>query len=495
MASVESTPAQPLREARWSGAVRKAGSLAARVPLALAIVLAVGIVLRLVVSLVYQPAVMNNADSATYIQMANGGLFGDPVRTTGYPLFLIAVHAISDVLAFTITVQHLLGILTAVLLYGIARRAGAPVWVGVVGAAAVALSLDQIVLEHLILSEALFVFAFVATLYACVRALEDPRPIYRAFDSRHAWLIAAGALLALAAWVRGVAAPLTPFLLLWILLAVPGSWQRRVANAAVAGVAVAALLLTYFALNESKTGTFGLSQSPGWGLYSRMAPLADCSQFTPPAGTESLCETSPPGTRNGPDFYGWEPGSPAVKLFTYPPEGDDQLGAFAREAIKAQPRAYATAVGRDVMRYFLPDYRTYAFGGPGYDTLDIQRTDPALEREVWGWHSGYYTGIDQRRLEEPVSALSEVQDWVRVQPLLMLAAMALGVAGIVFTRGRVRAVLILLCGAGLLLFVVPSATANYNARYAIPSGGPIVLAGAMGAWALLGRLREYRSRA
>jgi hypothetical protein len=462
------------------------------VPLALAVVLAVGIVLRLVVSLVYQPAIMNNADSATYIQMANGGLFGDPVRTTGYPLFLIAANAVSDALAFTITLQHALGVATALLLYGIARRVGAPVWVGVVGAAAVLLSLDQIVLEHLILSEALFIFMFVASLYACVRVLDEPRPIYRAFDSRHAWLLAAGALLALSAWVRGAAAPLEPFLILWILLAVPGSWKRRLVNATVAGVAIASLMLTYFALNESHTGTFGLSQSSGWGIYSRIAPLADCSQFTPPEGTESLCEDSPPGTRNGPDFYGWEPGSPAVQLFTYPPQGNEQLSEFARESIKAQPRAYAQAVVTDVMRYFLPDYKTYAFGGPGYDTLDIQRKDPALEREVYGWLSGYFTGIDQRRLDGPVEALSEIQDWVRVQPLLMLAAMALGVAGIVFTSGRVRWVLVLLCGAGLLLFVVPSATANYNARYAIPSGGPIVLAGAIAAWALLARFRGRR---
>ena len=96
-------------------------------------------------------------------------------------------------------------------------------WAATIGAAAVLLSLDQIVLEHIILSEALFIFVFVAALYACVRALDDPRPIYRAFDSRHAWLIAAGVLLALAAWVRGVAAPLAPFLLLWILLAIPGT--------------------------------------------------------------------------------------------------------------------------------------------------------------------------------------------------------------------------------------------------------------------------------
>ena len=451
--------------------------------------------LRLVVSLVYQPALMNNADSATYIVMADGGLFGDPVRTTGYPLFMIAVHAISDALAFTIAVQHLLGVATALLLYAIGRRAGAPVWAATIGAAAVLLSLDQIVLEHLILSEALFVFVFVAALYACVRALDDPRPLYRALDTRFAWLLAAGVLLALAAWVRGVAAPLTPFLLLWILLAIPGTWRRRVANAAIAGAAVAVLMLTYFALNEMRTGTFGLTQSSGWGLYSRMAPLADCNQFTPPEGAESLCEQTPPGTRNGPDYYGWEPGSPAVQLFTYPPNGDDTLGQFARESIKAQPRAYAYAVGTDVLRYFLPDYHTYAFGGPGYDTLDIQRQDPALEHEVWGWLSGYYTGIDQRRLDGPVGVLSEIQDWVRVQPLLMLGAMLLGLAGIVFTRGRVRAVLILLCGAGLLLFVVPSATANYNARYAIPSGGPIVLAGAIGAWALLGRLRERRAGA
>jgi hypothetical protein len=495
MASAESTPIRTLRETRASDAVRRLGANVRAVPAALAVVVAAGIVLRLVVSLVYQPALMNNADSATYIVMADGGLFGDPVRTTGYPLFMIAVHAISDALAFTITVQHLLGVATALLLYGIGRRAGAPVWAATIGAAAVLLSLDQIVLEHLILSEALFIFTFVAALYACVRALDDPRPLYRAFDSRHAWVLAAGLLLALAAWVRGVAFPLTFFMLLWILLAVPGAWRRRFVNAVIAGAAVAVLMLTYFALNDMRTGTFGLTQSSGWAMYSRVAPLADCNQFTPPEGAESLCEDSPPGTRNGPDFYGWEPGSPAVQLFTYPPNGDDTLGRFARESIKAQPRAYAYAVGTDVLRYFLPDYHTYAFGGPGYDTLDIQRQDPALEREVWGWLSGYYSGIDQRRLDGPVGVLSEIQDWVRVQPLLMLAAMVLGIAGIVFTRGRVQAVLILLCGAGLLLFVVPSATANYNARYAIPSGGPIVLAGAIGAWALLGRLREWRGGA
>ena len=82
---------------------------------------------------------------------------------------------------------------------------------------------------------------------------------------------------------------------------------------------------------------------------------------------------SAPGTRFGPDYYGWEPGSPAINLYAYPPNGDDKLGAFAREAILHQPRAYAQAVAMDVERYFIPNYKTYAFGGPGYDTLDIDR--------------------------------------------------------------------------------------------------------------------------
>jgi hypothetical protein len=478
-----------LREARWSAAARRPDSLAARVPLAVALLFAAGLVLRLVVSLVYQPAVMNNADSATYIVMADGGLFGDPVRTTGYPIFMIALHAISDQLAFTIAVQHVVGIATAVLLYALGRRAGAPVWAAAIGAAAILLPLDQIVLEHVILAEALFIFMLVAALYACVRALDEPRPLWRAFDSRHAWIIAATLLLALSAWVRAVALPLAPFFLLWILLAIPGTWRRRVVNAAVAGVTIAALMLTYFVLNESRTGYFGLTQSSGWAIYSRSAPFADCNQFTPPDGTEELCETTPQAARYGPDYYGWEAGSPAVQQFQYPPNGNDQLGAFGREAIRAQPRAYATAVAKDTLRYFIPNYSTYAFGGPGYDTLDIQREDPALEREVWGWLSGYYDGIDQRRMDEGVEVLSEIQDWVRVQPWVMAIAMLVGIAGIVFSRGRVRAVLILLCGVGLLLFVIPSASANYNARYAIPSSGPILLGGAIGAWVLLGRFR------
>jgi hypothetical protein len=491
MATAESTPIRLLRSARASAPARRAGAVAARIPAALVLLLTAGVLLRLAVILLYQPAVVNNADTPTYVTMADGGLFGDPVRPSGYPLFMIAVHWISDQLAFTIAVQHLLGIATALLLYAAARRIGAPVWVGAVGAAAVLLSLDQIVLEHMVLSDALFTFQLAIVLYLCVRALDEPQPLRGPLDTRHVWIVGAALMLALATWVRGVALPMIPFLLVWIALALPGSWQRCVGRAALAGAAAGAVMLAYFALNDSRTGTFGFTQSSGWALYSRVAPFADCDRFDPPSGTELLCERSKPVARFGPDFYGWEAGSPAIKAFTYPPNGNDQLGAFARQVIVHQPIAYVQAAGTDVLRYFLPDYHTYAFGGPGYDTLDIGRKDPVLEHEVLGWLSAYYRG-DFHEIDDGVSVLSEVQDWVRVQPLLMLAAMLLGVAGIVVARGRVRAVLVLVCGMALLLVLIPSATANYNVRYVIPAGGPIVLGGAIGAWAVFGWVSTRR---
>jgi hypothetical protein len=406
---------------------------------------------------------------------------------------MIALHWISDQLAFTIAVQHVLGIATALLLYAAARRIGAPVWAGAVGAAAVLLSLDQIVLEHVVLTDALFTFLLAITIYACVRGLDAPRPLRGPFDTTHPWVLAAGFVLALAAWVRGVGLPMIPFLVLWIAIAIPGTWRRRVGRAALAGGAAAILMLTYFVLNDIRTGNFGFTQSSGWALYSRIAPLADCSRFDPPTGTDDLCESSAPGTRFGPDFYGWEPNSPAIRKYGYPPNGDDELGDFAREAILHQPLSYLKAVGTDVLRYFLPDYRNYAFGGPGYNTLDIQRKDPPLEREVFGFLSAYYDG-DFHEIDAGIGVLSEIQDWVRVQPLLMLAAMLAGIAGVVLARGRVRAVLVLLCGAVLLLLLIPSATANYNVRYGIPAGGPAMLAGAIGAWAISAWVSERRRR-
>lgn len=465
-----------------------------RIPVPLAVLLAVAIAVRGTMWAVYHPTVLNLYDSAVYADMARGNLFADPARTAGYPMFLRGLHAISNQIELTIAAQHLIGIATALLLYATVRRVGAPSWAALIAAAAVLLPVDQVQLEHTLMSEALFTFGLAAVLYAAVRALDPPHRLVGRLTTRHAWLVLAGASLGLCAWVRPVAAPLIPFLALWVVLAISGRWWARVGRGAIAGAAAVAVLLVYFSLNAAETGEFGLSRAPGWALYARTAPFADCSQFAPPEGTRRLCEGTDADQRPGPDFYGWEPKSPARRLFDWPPAGNEQLAAFATQAIEHQPGSYARAVLTDIARYFVPRVGPdRPFFGPGYEALDVGRRAEGVETAIAFSILAYYPD-EHPGTERGVGTLSDVQSWLRVHPSLLLLGVVLALIGLMLARGRNRAGLALLLGMGLLLLIVPSATAIYSARYAVPASGPMVAAGAIGLWLAVERLIEARRR-
>lgn len=459
-----------------------------RVPIALAVAVLAGIALRIVMSAVYEPAILNLADSYVYLDMAANDLFSDPSRAIGYSIFLRGLHGVWADVDLVLFAQHLMGIATGLLLYATVRRIGAPVWAGVITAAAVMLSLDQIFLEHALMPETAFTLAISGVLYACVRALSEPAPLSGPLTTRMAWVIAAGALLGVSAWLRPVTVPLAPFLAVWLFFALSGAWRARLLAAVAAAATAGVVVLGYFALNESETGYFGFSQSSGWGLYSRTAPFAECTRFDPPAGTESLCETTPVDSRPGPDFYGWEAGSPARQLFGEQPNGDEQLSDFAREVITHQPLSYAEDVARDFARYFVtvdgPD-----FGGAGYEVVDV-------DRRALGFEEGIHAGITDYYADEPLSikggvtTLGDLQNVLSVRATLLLAALLLAIAGLVLGRGRVRAGVALLLGASLLAMLVPVVTAIYSARYAIPVSGPLVGAGAIGAWLIASPLLD-----
>jgi hypothetical protein len=289
--------------------------------------------------------------------------------------------------------------------------------------------------------------------------------------------------------------PLIPFLALWVVLALPGPWRVRLVRGALAGGTAVAVLLVYFSLHSSADGHFGLTEANGWALYGRVGQFADCDEFDPPEGTEPLCEETPTATRPGPDFYTWEPQSPAQQLFGYPAAEDEKLGAFAREAILNQPLSYAFAVVNDTVEFFAPGFHDERpFAGSRYDWYDVQRRDPAVEPQVGSSIAAYYPG-ETLTVRGGVSRLSDVQQILRVHPILMLQAVILAGFGIWFARGRVRAGLILLVGAGLLLLLVSAAVVGYNARFAIPAGGPLIAAGVVGLWVILRRMLERRDTA
>ena len=464
----------------------------AGVPTALWVLIGLGVVLRIALELSYRPAVLTFADSVAYINMSAGSMFeADAARTVGYAVFLEAVHTLSANLTVAILVQHVLGILTGLLAYATVRRLGAPIWAGLIGGAAVLLSLDAIFLEHAIASESVFTFLIAGALYCAVRSLEEGRPLRGPVTSQWAWLAAAGLLLGASAWVRAASAPLIPFFALWVLIAIPGTWRPRVGRAALAIAPAVALMLVYFTLNHAQTGTFGLIQSSGWGVYSRTAQFADCSKFTPPEGTEELCETKPPEERSGPDFYSWQSKSPAQQAFGPPPTADDKLGEFGWAVVKAQPTEYVRAIGNDFIRYFFPSLnpnRPYATAG--YDLLEITRRDRRIEEDVRLNVGGFFDPPDPVEVTAFASTLSDIQQVVRVHPFVLFQAALLALAGVILGRGRVRAGIALLGGSSLLMLGVAAAN-TYNARYAIPVDGALLGAGALGLWVVLER---YRSR-
>jgi hypothetical protein len=487
-------------------ATRRLGRRLAQVPPALLVVVSAALLLRIALSLAYSPTYATSFDTNLYLDVAGGELFSDPTRPIGYPLFLRALHTLSDSVAFTIQVQHLLGIACGLLLYATVRRLGAPVWAAVVAAAAVLLPLDQIFLEHILMAEAPFELALFAALYCAVRGLDPSRPTRLRIGSRALWIAGAASLLALAAWLRTTGLPLIPLFALWFAFALDGPLTRRLARGAVCIAAAAAVLLAYMALHASYTGNFGMGNGSGWALYARVAPFADCSRFDPPAGTEALCEMTPPDARPGPDFYAWQPGSPAIQMFTGDDfdagsaplgahdEGDEQLGAFAREALIHQPLSYANVVARDFVRYFEPSFQPQDFSGYGYDELDVELRLPAEPIVVAAINS--YYGDVAIEVDDGIEPLGELQDVVRIHPKLLALAILLAVGGLILGRGRARAGVALLLGTSLVLLLVPPATAIWSSRYAVPVSGPLVASAAIGTWlalgAISGRLRARR---
>ena len=244
-------------------------------------------------------------------------------------------------------------------------------------------------------------------------------------------------------------------------------------------------------MHASATGYFGLSEASGWALYSRVAPFADCTRFDPPEGTRALCEQTPVDARPGPDFYGHQPGSPARRLYGGPPAGNEELSAFARRALLAQPLSYAGDLGRDLIRYFQPSFQPQDFSGVGLEVLDVNRRAPGTEEGLAATMNAYYDD-DTYEIGSGVETMADLQDVLRVHPKLLLVCLLLGGIGTVLARGRLRWGLVLLLGVSLAMMVIAPATAIWSARYAVPVSGPIVAAAAIGAWLLVARLRAER---
>jgi 4-amino-4-deoxy-L-arabinose transferase-like glycosyltransferase len=395
-------------------------------------------------------------------------------------------HQVAVVTVF----QHALGVATALLLYvGVRRLTGSP-WPGLLPAAVLLLNSDQILLEQSILSEPLFSFLLAGALYCAVRAFESSDPWWR-------WPIAAGALTALAAVVRTEGVFLVPVLCLALFLAHRRPWRARLVAPGAVVASAAAILLAYGLANDVSNGRFEVGPSVGWHLYGRVAPFADCSQFTPPKGTEPLCHANPPGGRAGSDWYIFLPEAPAVRTFGHIGEEDEKLKAFALQVIEHQPLAYLREVFRDVRTYFAPDTRHNppAYAGPDLNELDWgPLVDPVTLGQIKRGMESFFDPFTAHESPGGTRFLLDYEHPFRFGATLLTLCSLLTALGLLIGGRRPRIGVLLYGVGGLSVLVLSMFGGWYVGRHTVPISGPLA-AGASIALFSLWQLERGRRRA
>jgi 4-amino-4-deoxy-L-arabinose transferase-like glycosyltransferase len=246
-------------------------------PAVLAGILLLGLAVRLGFDFRAPPFVTN--DSLSYLlpgwDLVHGGAFAPLLkRPPLYPLFVGGVSALfGEDLRVLMLVQHILGLGTVLLTYGIGRMLFGPA-AGLLAALLTALSGPLLVTEHYLMSEALFGLLLTAGLFAYLRGV-------RSRGTR--WFAAAGLLLGLAALTRPIAQLVLVLVTLTLPLLVP-RWRPALRAAALMIGLFVVAVLPWMIRNQVVQGTFAIAGGSGEGLAVRTIRYEQKFDFREPPG-------------------------------------------------------------------------------------------------------------------------------------------------------------------------------------------------------------------
>jgi hypothetical protein len=386
---------------------------------------------RILATRAFRPALLT-ADSFLYMNEAAHFTLGT-IRPSGYSFFLRAVEPFHSLLLVT-TVQHLMGVAVAAIVYGLLRYHGLPGWGAVLAAAPTLFDTRQIALESYILPDTLYCLVIMLAV-ALLLTKRTPRP----------WqCVAAGLLLAYASVLRGNGLPIVFVALAFMLI-------RRVGWRGVTAAAVAAAipLIGYAAAFDAAYGQFNITASDGLFLWSRTTSFADCAIIKPPPQLRPLCparDTSvlvPPAqpwsvsqllAEPTPADYLWAPGAwwkhdahPGINSY------NDRLGMqFALDAIRAQPLGYLRVAARDVALAFLATDRPQA---QSTMTFTAKPHIAVLPAKYVSDLSGYARTTQNTHLVQPYAYfLFLYQQPVYFPGVIFLLVMIAGLAGVIRNR-------------------------------------------------------------
>jgi hypothetical protein len=300
-----------------------------------AVLLAAGLVLRVLTMAAYHPALIY-VDTLKYLYGASPG--SEPF---GYTVALKIVLAVGD-LGTVAALQHLLGLAMAVTLYVVLLRRGIPRWLAALTTAPVLLDAYQLQMEHTIMPDVLFEALVLAGLAVLLW-----RPVVTP-----GYAAVAGLLLAASAAVMQLGVILVVPAAIYVLAA-GGGWRRAVTSTGVLVIAFAAVILGYCGASYIHGGHFWLARRQS--LTGRLAASADCATLHMSAAAKAVCPT-PAQQTLGPDWLEHSGQSPLANPVTNPLPPGAKRGAAIAELNAAvmgqQPLRVAGGILRDAARLF-----------------------------------------------------------------------------------------------------------------------------------------------
>ncbi|MFN8635093.1 MAG: glycosyltransferase family 39 protein [Chloroflexota bacterium] len=482
--------------------------------LVLTVVGVVALALRL--AFLFRAPVFIIGDSENYFwpgyQLAREiGFDLDIRRTPGYPLFItFVVLRIGEDLAALALAQHVLGVVSCLLVAGLAIRFWG-VWTGLVAGLLVALSGTLLVAEQYVMAETLFISLATVTVAWVALALERPR-----------WwaLLLGGILIGLAALTRPVGLVLAvatllalPVALWWgggamnraptrtaavrtRFIAPAGRLLLRTVLAAIPLVAGVALVwLPWMARNASVHGNFSADGDAGSTLVGRAMRHDKGFAFDNPSDPDPARQRAREIMRAGRGGF-VTPVRDRIKreLGLSDAEANRLMRNLALEAILRQPGYYLYGTVRGFWQL--------AQGTPERYRDHWQTRKDNGSREEWeankdiGYLLGPPSALQEREYGTAETLMSLFQP-ARLGPTIPLLALV-GVVGLALGVGAERprpgvAAFLALVAVGLLLAAV--ALVAPLARYRYPVEPLLALLAAGGLSTLVGLARRVISRA
>src|SRR5262245_1755463 len=299
----------------------------------IAVLLAAGLVLRILAQVAYHPPLISVAP-LRYLYGAYPG--SEPLGYTA----MLRLALVAGGLGVVTIIQHLLGLALAVVLYIVLQRRGAPPWLAALAVAPVLLDAYQLQMEQMIMPEALFEALVVAGLAILLWRPAITMPL----------AIAAGLVLGSSAAVKQLGLMLVAPAVVFLLVSVR-TWRR---SFAMSGALIAAFLvpvLGYCTFSYVHDGHFWLAhRQPATG---RLAAAADCATLKLPAAVRRICPT-PAEQAHGPDWLEHSGQSPLFRTPVKPGTRGQLISELNSAVAHQQPLRVAGAIAADWTRLFAP---------------------------------------------------------------------------------------------------------------------------------------------